>query len=273
MKRPSHSIIIPAYNEAKRIPRTLEPIVKFIEAKSWDAEVIVVNDGSTDNTTEVVLKFAALHPEVFLVDNKLNCGKGQAIRDGVRKAAGDIVIFTDADNSTPIEDAEKLIQAIHDGADIAIGSRWVDRRLQVQPQPLHRRLNGRIYNLLLRSILGLDFKDTQNGFKAFTLAAAKTIFGLQKIAGWGFDAEALYVAHQFGFKVAEVPVEYIYCAEGSKIRPYRDGARMFTELLRVKGYGLAGAYSGGRSGSSNKPAVRFTSAELPDVPMRQRPSE
>ncbi len=247
MKRPSYSIIIPAYNEAQRIPRTLEPIVKFIEAKSWNAEVIVVNDGSTDETADVVRAFAAHHPAVLLIDNVVNCGKGQAIRDGVRQATGDIVLFTDADNSTPIEDAEKLIRAIVEGgADIAIGSRWVDRRLQVQPQPLHRRLNGRIYNLLLRGILGLDYKDTQNGFKAFTLTAAKTIFGLQRIAGWGFDAEALYVARQFGFTVREVPVEYTYYAEGSKIRPYRDGARMLTELLRVKGYALTGAYTNGK---------------------------
>jgi dolichyl-phosphate beta-glucosyltransferase len=276
VKRHSHSIIIPAFNEAKRIPRTLEPIVKFIEAKSWNAEVIVVNDGSTDDTADVVRKFAAQHPEVSLIDNKRNCGKGQAIRDGVRQASGDIVIFTDADNSTPIEDSEKLIQAIHDGADVAIGSRWVDRELQVQPQPLHRRLNGRIYNLLLRGILGLDFKDTQNGFKAFTLAAAKTIFGLQKIAGWGFDAEALYVAEQYGFKVVEVPVEYTYYAEGSKIRPYRDGARMLTELLRVKGYAWSGAYTGGRTRLNVKQAhiaPGFTSAELPDSAMPQRPSE
>jgi glycosyltransferase involved in cell wall biosynthesis len=265
VKRPSHSIIIPAYNEAQRIPRTLEPIVKFIEAKSWNAEVIVVNDGSTDDTAEVVRKFASRHPAIILIDNLANCGKGQAIRDGVRRATGDIVLFTDADNSTPIEDAEKLIRAIEEGADIAIGSRWVDRKLQMQPQPWHRRLNGRIYNLLLRSILGLDYKDTQNGFKAFTLAAAKTIFGLQRIAGWGFDAEALYVAHQFGFTVREVPVEYTYYAEGSKIRPYRDGARMLSELLRVKGYALTGAYSGGSA------LKHVSAAQLPDASMRQRP--
>lgn len=267
VKHHTHSIIIPAYNEAKRIPRTLEPIVKYIEAESWSAEVIVVNDGSIDETADVVRKFAAKHPTVILVDNIVNCGKGQAIRDGVRRATGDIVLFTDADNSTPIEDAEKLIRAIEEGADIAIGSRWVDRKLQVQPQPWHRRLNGRIYNLLLRSILGLDYKDTQNGFKAFTLAAAKTIFGLQRIAGWGFDAEALYVARQFGFTVREVPVEYTYYAEGSKIRPYRDGARMLTELLRVKGYALTGAYSEGRA------AQQVPATKLSDGVMQQRPSD
>src|SRR5579862_4844309 len=197
----SCSIVIPAYNEAKRLPRTLEPILAFIEAKSWDAEVIVVNDGSTDETADVARAFAATNPAVRLIDNLVNCGKGQSIRDGVRRATGDIIIFADADNSTPIEDAEKLVQAIEKGADIAIGSRWVDRNLQVHPQPWHRRLNGRLYNLLLRNILNLDYRDTQNGFKAYTRSAAKTIFPLQKIGGWGFDAEVLYLAQKFGFTV------------------------------------------------------------------------
>jgi glycosyltransferase involved in cell wall biosynthesis len=239
----SCSIVIPAYNEAKRLPRTLQPILAFIAAKSWDAEVIVVNDGSTDDTANVVRAFAAKNSVVSLVDNAINCGKGQSIRDGVQRASGDIILFTDADNSTPIEDAEKLLQAIEDGTDIAIGSRWVDRTLQVQPQPWYRRLNGRLYNLLLRSILGLNYRDTQNGFKAFTRSAAKTIFGLQRISGWGFDAEVLFIAEKFGFTVREIPVEYTYYSEGSKIRPYRDGARMLFELLKVRWYARSGAYS------------------------------
>lgn len=242
---PLWSIIIPAYNEGRRLPGTLEPILAFVKASAWNAEVIVVNDGSTDDTAEVTRRFAAAHPVVHLIDNAVNHGKGQSIRDGVKYANGDIILFLDADNSTPIEDAEKLLRAIEAGADIAIGSRWVDRNLQVQPQPLHRRLNGRLYNLLLRGILGLHYKDTQNGFKAFTRSAAKSTFGLQRISGWGFDAEVLYLAREFGFVVREVPVAYTYYAEGSKIHPYRDGAGMLAELVRVKWYGLTKAYSGG----------------------------
>jgi dolichyl-phosphate beta-glucosyltransferase len=259
VKNATHSIIIPAYNEAARIPNTLERVLAFIEAKRWDAEVIVVNDGSTDDTTLVVREFAARFPRIILIDNPVNQGKGRSIRDGVRRASGEIILFTDADNSTPIEDADKLIEAIADGADIAIGSRWANRNLQLLPQPLHRRLNGRLYNLLLRSILGLDLKDTQNGFKAFTRTAAKTIFAPQRIPGWGFDAESLYVAQAAGFVVREVPVEYTYCAEGSKIHPYRDGARMLAELFKVKWYAATGAYSGSI-------ALRSGSAALRDVP-------
>ena len=267
MKRYSYSIVIPAYNEAKRLPRALEPILAFIEAKSWDAEVIVVNDGSTDDTADVVREYSAKNPAVILIDNLVNCGKGQSIRDGIRRATGDIIIFADADNSTPIEDAEKLVQAIDEGADIAIGSRWVDRNLQVHPQPWYRRLNGRLYNLLLRSILNLDYKDTQNGFKAFTRAAAKTVFSLQRIGGWGFDAEVLYLAQKFGFTVAEIPVEYTYYAEGSKIRPYRDGARMLSELLKVRWYAQTGAYS------TNASPARIPTDNLPDSPLPESSAE
>jgi glycosyltransferase involved in cell wall biosynthesis len=237
------SIIIPARNEAKRLPHTLEHILSYIRAKGWTAEIIVVNDGSTDDTANVVRSFAARNSSIRLIDNLVNQGKGSGIRQGMLRASGDILLFTDADDSTPIEDAEKLIAAIEDGADIVIGSRWVDRHLQAEPQPLHRRLNGRIYNLLLRSILGLDLTDTQNGFKAFTRKAGKAVFAVQKILGWGFDAESLFFAKKLGFSVREVPVRYTYYAEGSKIRPYRDGARMLLELLLVKWYFLTGAYS------------------------------
>lgn len=237
------SIVIPAYNEAARIPRTLNHILSFLRAKAWKAEVIVVNDGSTDATADVVRSYCARHSAICLIDNPVNAGKGSAIRDGVLRASGDIILFTDADDSTPIEDADKLVAAISDGADIVIGSRWVDPNLQSHPQPWYRRLNGRLYNLLLRTTLGLNLTDTQNGFKAFTRAAGKAVFAWQKIPGWGFDAESLFFARKLGLSVREVPVEYIYYAEGSKIRPYRDGARMLAELLLVRWYFLTGAYS------------------------------
>ena len=252
------SIVIPAYNEAKRIPRTLDHILSFLRLRGWKAEIIVVNDGSKDDTAKVVKDYCDQYPAVILIDNAVNAGKGSAIRDGVLRACGDVILFTDADDSTPIEDAEKLLAAISDGADIVIGSRWVDPNLQSQPQPLHRRLNGRLYNLLLRTILGLNLTDTQNGFKAFTRTAGKAVFALQKIPGWGFDAESLFFARTLGFSVREVPVEYIYYPEGSKIRPYRDGARMLAELLLVRWYFFTGAYS---KIASRDPDVRGSFAD------------
>jgi dolichyl-phosphate beta-glucosyltransferase len=266
MTRPSCSIVIPAYNEEKRLPRTLRSIIAFRQAKSWDIEVVVVNDGSKDKTADVARSFAQEYPFIRLVDNAVNCGKGQSIRDGVQAAEGDVIFFADADDSTPITDAEKLLGAIDRGTDIAIGSRWVDRDLQVQPQPWYRRLNGRTYNLLMRSILGLDYKDTQNGFKGFTRTAAKTIFSLQKIGGWGFDAEVLFLAKKFGFSVTEIPVEYTYYAEGSKIRPYRDGARMLMELFKVRWHEWNGAYS-------DRGVKKISSDELPSASLQQGTSE
>ena len=266
MERPSCSIVIPAYNEEKRIPRTLESIIAFREKYSWKLEVIVVNDGSKDKTADVVHKFTDRYPYIFLVDNAVNGGKGKSIRDGVELANGDVIFFADADDSTPITDADKLLKAIEGGADIAIGSRWMDRDLQVHPQPWYRRLNGRLYNLFMRSILGLDYRDTQNGFKAYTRSAAKTIFPMQKIGGWGFDAEILFLAQKFGFSVQEVPVEYVYYAEGSKIRPYRDGARMLGELFKVRWHALNGAYS-------EKRAIESGRDDLPSVPLQERTSD
>lgn len=238
----SLSIIIPARNEENRLPRTLEHIITYSHEQGWDAEIIVVNDGSKDGTADVVQRFAKSNSSVTLIDNLVNSGKGSSIRDGMLRATGDIVLFTDADDSTPIEEADGLIKGITDGADIVIGSRWVDSNLQTTPQPWYRRLNGRIYNLLLRTLLGLDLTDSQNGFKAFTRKAAKSAFAIQKIPGWGFDAESLFIAHKLGFRVAEVPVEYEYCPEGSKIRPYRDGAKMLLELLLVRWHFARGAY-------------------------------
>jgi glycosyltransferase involved in cell wall biosynthesis len=204
--------------------------------------VIVVNDGSTDATAEMVCEYARKHPALRLLDNPGNRGKGYSVRNGMLHAKGEILLFSDADLSSPIEEADPLFAAIGEGADIAIGSRWVDRRLQIRRQPLYRRLFGRIFNLALRIILGLQFKDTQCGFKAFTRRSAQTIFPLQKIERWGFDPELLYLATKFGFVVREVPVAWSH-REGTRIHPVRDGIRMFGELLRIRWYALKGNYT------------------------------
>jgi dolichyl-phosphate beta-glucosyltransferase len=242
LKPVTYSIILPAYNESARIAGTLEKILAHATQFGWNAEVIVVNDGSSDDTAEIVRECAGRHPVVRLLENPGNRGKGYSVRHGMLSARGDILLFSDADLSSPIEEADKLFAEIAEGADLAVGSRWLDRRLQIRRQPLHRRFLGRIFNLALRVILGLQFKDTQCGFKAFTRRSAQTIFPLQKIERWGFDPELLYLAMRLGFDVREVPVAWSH-REGTRIHPLRDGIRMFGELLRIRWYALKGNYT------------------------------
>jgi dolichyl-phosphate beta-glucosyltransferase len=236
-----YSIVIPAYNESARIAASLERVLAYIDQRAWDAEVLVVNDGSRDTTAEIVHDYLKKSPRLRLLENPGNRGKGYSVRNGMLHAGGDILLFSDADLSSPIEEADKLFAAIANGADIAIGSRWLESHLQTQRQPLYRQLFGRVFNLLLRVILGLKFKDTQCGFKVFTRHAGQAIFPAQKIERWGFDPELLYLAKRFGFSVAEVPVAWAH-REGTRINPLRDGIRMFGEMLKVRWNGLSGKY-------------------------------
>ena len=240
---PTYSIVIPAYNEGARIGATLERVLSYVHAQGWDAEVIVVNDGSRDSTAEIVRSFAAKDPTLQLIDNPGNHGKGYSVRTGMLHARGRIVLFSDADLSSPIEESLKLFAALESGADIAIGSRWLRAELQTQRQPLHRQLFGRIFNILLRTTLGLQFADTQCGFKAFKRAAAQAIFPWQRIERWGFDPEILFLARKFGFRVQEVPVAWGHVGD-ARINPVVDGARMFQEMLRIRWYDLTGKYDG-----------------------------
>lgn len=239
---PTYSIVIPAYNESTRLGASLEKVLGYVHAHRWDAEVIVVNDGSRDNTAEVVRSFAAKDPILRLLENPGNRGKGYSVRNGMLHAQGRLILFSDADLSSPIEEAPKLLDALAAGADIAIGSRWLQADTQTQRQPLHRQLFGRIFNLLLRLMLGLQFADTQCGFKAFKRAAAQAIFPQQKIERWGFDPEILFLARKLGFKVQEVPVLWGHSGD-TRINPVVDGARMFQEMLRVRWYSVRGEYN------------------------------
>lgn len=238
---PNYTIVIPAYNESARLGKTLNRVLTYIHERGLDAEVIVVNDGSTDNTTEIVLSFAAKDTAVRLVENPGNHGKGYSVRNGMLHARGDVVLFTDADLSSPIEEAPKLFEALDAGADIAIGSRWLRSETQTQRQPLYRQIFGRVFNFLLRTTLGLQFKDTQCGFKAFKQPAVQAIFPLQKIERWGFDPEVLFLARKFGFKVQEVPVLWGHSG-GTRINPLVDGSRMFLEMLHIRWNDLMGKY-------------------------------
>jgi dolichyl-phosphate beta-glucosyltransferase len=250
----TYSIVIPAYNESERLGATLEKVLAYVRQQGWDAEVIVVNDGSRDNTAEIVRAFAKNNPILRLVENPGNRGKGYSVRNGILSSRGDIVVFSDADLSSPIEEMPKLLQALGGGADIAIGSRWLRAELQTQRQSLHRQLFGRVFNCLNRILLGLQFKDTQCGFKAFTRRAAQMILPLQRIERWGFDPEILFLARKFGFRVEEVPVRWGHSG-GTRINPVMDGAKMFQEMLRVRWYDLTGKYDGRIPGAAQPAKV------------------
>jgi dolichyl-phosphate beta-glucosyltransferase len=241
---PKYSIVIPAYNESARIRTSIEKILAHIQSQVWNAEVLIVNDGSTDDTAEIVRSYAAQNSALHLVENPGNRGKGYSVRNGMLHANGEFILFSDADLSSPIQEADKLFAAIHAGADVAMGSRWLRVELQTQRQPLYRQLFGRIFNLALRIILGLHYRDTQCGFKAFTLRAARQIFPLQHIERWGFDPEILYLARRFGFRVEEVPVRWAH-REGTRINPLRDGLRMLVEILKIRWYSISGKYDPG----------------------------
>ena len=240
---PAMSIVIPAYNESARIERALEEVVGTIRSQGWDAELIVVNDGSTDSTASQVLAFAERAPEVHLIENPGNRGKGYSVRNGLLQAQGEIVMFTDADLSAPIREAELLMAAIRGGADIAIGSRWMDRARQIHRQPLYRQFFGRCFNLITRTVMGLKFHDTQCGFKAFTRAAAQTVFQLQTIERWGFDPEILFIASKRHLKVVEVPVTWGH-DERSRMSYLRDGFQMLREITIIRWNALLGRYNG-----------------------------
>jgi dolichyl-phosphate beta-glucosyltransferase len=239
---PKYSIVIPAYNESARIPATLKAVVSCVRARGWDAEILVVNDGSKDSTAQIVRDFASDAPEVRLLENPGNRGKGYSVRNGVLHAMGDIVMFTDSDLSAPIEEAERLFAAIAGGADIAIGSRWLESGRQTHRQPLYRQVFGRCFNMVCRMVMRLPFADTQCGFKAFTRAAAQTVFQLQTIERWGFDPEILFIALKRGFRIVEVPVSWAH-DERSRMSYLKDGIQMLKELMMIRWNALTGHYN------------------------------
>jgi glycosyltransferase involved in cell wall biosynthesis len=242
MKDITHSIILPAYNESERLATSIPKILDYFHDRRWNTEIIVVNDGSTDDTADVVRRFATEHPMVVLLENPGNRGKGYSVRNGMLHAKGEVVLFTDADLSSPITEAGKLFSALANGADVAIGSRWLKRELQTEPQPWYRQMYGRLFNLGLRLMLGLNYRDTQCGFKAFTRKAILITFTRQRIERWGFDPELLFIANKFELKTVEVPVEWAH-DHRSKINPFRDGLRMGVEVLKIRWNDWMGRYA------------------------------
>jgi len=234
------SIIIPAYNEELRLPRTLDRVRAWIEAARISAEVIVVDDGSKDATARVVNERAAQWRALRLVSNPGNRGKGYSVRHGAMESRGDALLFTDADLSAPIEEAPKLLNALS-AYDAAIGSRALDRRVIEVHQSRLREIAGMIFNLVVRVLLGLSFADTQCGFKAFKRERCMILFERQKIERFGFDPELLYLAKRFGLKVAEIPVRWAH-DPGTRISMARDSIGMFGEIWSVRWNAWMGRY-------------------------------
>jgi glycosyltransferase involved in cell wall biosynthesis len=233
----SLSIIIPAYNEAKRLPASLVKVREYLSASQWEfAEVVVVDDGSTDDTVQV-----ARDAGVRVLQNPGNRGKGYSVKHGMLEAKGEWALFTDADLSSPIGEIEKLWSAVVDEpAQVAVGSRAVDRSLVGVHQPWLREAVGRVFNAAMRLVTGLPFKDTQCGFKLFQTSAGREVFSRQQLDGFGFDVEVLFIAKQLGFRSLEVPVRWDN-VEGTKVSLLL-GFAAFLDLLKVRRNALQGKY-------------------------------
>ena len=239
--RPMVSIVVPAFNEAARIGDSIGKIDAFVRQSPLSFEVIVVDDGSADRTAAVVQQTGVRG--VRLIRNSENHGKGYTVRQGVLAAAGEYVMFTDADLSAPIEELNKLLNvARNEGADVVIGSRAVDRSYIEKRQSRTRELGGMLFNLMVRLLLGLRLHDTQCGFKLFHRERSRSIFEKQTTLGFGFDPELLFLAKRHGLSIREIPVRWSH-AEGSKISFLRDGVRMFLDLVRIRCNALLGRYS------------------------------
>src|SRR6266851_3646350 len=236
------SIVIPSYNEESRLPKTLDCVFAYLRARPYRAEIIVVDDGSTDRTSEIVNACRQKYPGLRLVSNTGNRGKGFSVRHGMLEARGEIALFSDADLSTPIEEADKLLRALREqGYDAAIGSRAMDRSLIEVHQSVIREQAGIIFNRMVRWIMGIEFSDTQCGFKAFRLEQTRIIFEQQRVERFGFDPEILFLAARNGLRVAEVPVRWSHDS-GTKVNVAADGIRMFLELLWIRWNAIQGRY-------------------------------
>jgi len=242
MPEPYLSIVIPAYNEALRIGSTLEKVRQYADTRNYPCELIVVDDGSRDKTPELLMDFQERDTRVRILRNEPNRGKGFTVRRGVLEARGAFVLFTDADLSAPIEETNKLLAALEtSGADAAVGSRALDRRLIGVRQPWRRELAGRVFNLLVRLFTGLRIRDTQCGLKLFRRASTRRAFELQQVTGFGFDPEVLFLIERLGGRVVEVPVRW-NDSPATTVRFLRDSTRMFLDLVRLRGRALAGKY-------------------------------
>lgn len=224
------SVVIPAYNEERRLPNTLRTIIDFVSGRKEEFEIIVVDDGSKDNTFHSAKEFGD-SIDVYSLDK--NSGKGAAVRKGVLKATGDLIFFTDADLSTPIYELDKLLEDLKNSSDISIGSRAVDYSMIKVHQPFYREFMGKTFNKIVQFLVIKGIKDTQCGFKGFKNKVAKDIFSKSLIDGFSFDVEVLYIAKKLNYKISEVPVEW-YNDQQTKINPIKDSFKMLKEIFKIR---------------------------------------
>jgi len=234
------SIIIPAYNEEERLPNTLEQALNFVYAQSYGAEVIIVENGSQDNTLRIAQEFAAQHPHIRVFQEK-NKGKGLAVKRGMIEARGEYRFMCDADLSMPITEINRFLPPLLEDFDVAIASREAPGSVRYD-EPLYRHLGGRAVNTMIRAMALPGLHDTQCGFKCFRAYVAEDLFACQTIAGWSFDVEILYVARLRGYRIIEVPIPWYFDSE-TKLQPARDTFRLFRDILQIRRNHKLGIYN------------------------------
>lgn len=234
------SIIVPSFNEELRLPASLDHIAEYVAASRRSTEVLVVDDGSTDRTAEVAAAYADRIANLRVLKNGENRGKGYSVRHGMLEAKGEVVLFTDADLSAPIEEADKLLAAMEQ-YDVAIGSRAMDRSLIKVHESAFREFAGIVFNRIVRTVLWLPFVDTQCGFKAFRRERCRILFEQQRIERFGFDPELLFLARHHGLKAVEIPVRWSH-SPATKINMMRDSILMFVDVFTIRWNAMVGRY-------------------------------
>jgi len=237
--QPLLSLIIPAYNEAERLPETLPRVFSFLESQTYSFEIIIVNNNSRDNTREVAQRFADSRPYLRVID-EMTQGKGAAVRTGMLAATGEFLFMADADFSMPIEEIAKFLPPQMGDYDVAIGSREAAGAVRYN-EPHYRHFMGRVFNFYVKILAIPGFEDTQCGFKCFRREVAWSILPCQTIDGWAFDVELLFIALRHGYRVVEVPINWYY-GENSRVSPVRDTINMIREVLRIRYNGFTGRY-------------------------------
>lgn len=237
---PLLSIVIPAYNEANRLPHTLEQVFAFLDKQTFQAEVLVVENASTDNTLDLAREFARSRPDLRVLHTP-GKGKGLAVRQGMLEATGDFRFMCDADLSMPIEQVLRFLPPNLRDADVAVASREIAGAVR-HNEPLRRHLGGRLVNFVIRSAILPGLQDTQCGFKSFTAAAARDLFGSQQLTGWAFDVELLHIARKRGYRIREIPIDWNYRSD-SKVRPVQDAFGMCADILKIRANDRRGLYA------------------------------